>query len=406
MSEAIRPIALWGRRSLCALGGLGLALLVAKVTVVNAVPGTANVVGPAPADKMFMRDLTLEYTKTRRLPPDAGAVARRIAREQPLASGPFAILAIEAAERNDNSRAIALLEAGRRRNPRDRLVRMLLLEQYALKGDYVKATEELAAFYRIVPDAGVALVDTMTKIALEPNGFRPLARAMHGERALGPLLANLVKVGAPLETILTLARGAPESDDPEQTVWRKLLLQRLVGEGRYAEARRLWGDFANLPAAARNRPLFNPGLSPSPALEPFNWGFAGETIGAVDLMGRGTASVVYFGRETGPLLTQLLTLAPGRYRFRYAAESGRSAEGDALIWRIRCATPGSAAAGNPLAENPVRADKAGKRASTMQFTVPQACPAQWLSLNGVSTEFPTSRNVEISGLTLVQDQGS
>lgn len=391
------------RSILYGVAGLVLAILVLRVTLINAVATTANVAGPVPADQAFMRDATAQYTKAHRLPSRAYAVARRIARQQPLASGPFAVVALEAIDRNRPRLAITLLEAGRRRNPRDRFIRLLLLEQYAVNGAFDKAAGELSVLYRLVPDVGTALIDIMTRIALQPDGLQPLARAMHGEQAMGPLLANLVKTGAPLDTIMVLARGAPAPSDVDEMVWRKLLLQRLVAEGRYAQARDLWATFASLPVAQRQRPFFNLALAPSPALPPFNWKTADETIGSVDLTGRGAATIAYFGREGGPLLSQLMMLSPGSYRLRYVLEGGRQADVDTMVWHMRCAVPGTTpASGRTLLEAPVHVETADRRATTIAFTVPGGCAAQWLSLEGVSSEFPQSQTVEISGMTLVR----
>lgn len=354
-------------------------------------------------DQVFMRNLSLEYAKTHRIPSSAYPIARRIAQKQPLASGPFAVVALEAIAGGQTAKATQLLEAGRRRNPRDRFIRVLLLEQYAQMENYEKAAEELATVYRLVPDAGKALIGVMTKMAADPAGLAPLARATQGDVALGPLLANLVKTGAPVRSILTLAHGMPVSKDTEQTLWRPMLLQRLVDEGQYAQAHALWANFEKLSLADRTQPIFNTAFTAVPSLPPFNWQTAEENIGAIDLLGRGTASVAYFGRESGPLLRQLLTLSPGSYHLRYAIEGDRNLEFGTIVWHVRCADPGTtASAGRSLAEAPLQVEKSGKRMAAIRFAVPAGCRAQWLSLDGVSTEFPASRTVEISGLVLTR----
>lgn len=391
------------RGVLCGLGGVGLAILILRITIVNTVAGTGNIAGPKAVDQLFIGNLAVQYAKAHRIPSSAYPIARRIARQQPLASGPFAVIALDAIARGQTAKATALLEAGRSRNPRDRFIRVLLLEQYATAENYPKAAQELANIYRLVPDVGEALIGVMTKMATDPAGLAPLARAVRGDPALGPLLANLVKTGAPISSIITLARGMPASDDPEKTVWQPMLLQRLVAEGHYAQARALWASFAKVPADDHGRLIFNVAFAPARALPPFNWETAQENIGTIDLMGRGTASVAYFGRESGPLLRQLLTLSPGHYRFQYAVEGDRDLEPGTMVWRVRCAVTGSTpAAGPSLAEVPLQTEMSGKRAVAIAFTVPAGCSAQWLSLDGVSAEFPTSRTLELSGLALTR----
>lgn len=391
------------RRIVFGVLGLGLAALVVTVTPGNEIVYPSS--GAAKTDrddpKAVLSGAAVEYVRAHKLSASTYAAARRVAVEYPLASEPFTAVAVEAMEHGQTRRAIALLEAARWRNPRDRFARVVLLEQYTKTGAFVEASEELTTLYRLVPGVGPVLVDTMTKMALDPNGFGPLAKALQGESVVGPLLANMVKTGAPVDRILLLARGMPEAKGPEQTQWREMLLRRLVDEGRYSQARTLWGAFAKLPTDVRSRPFYNLEMARLPASPPFNWDLAVENIGGVDLLARGLASVTYFGRESGPLMAQLLTLSPGNYRFGFSVEGGRSEQGGGVAWRVRCAVPkGRRDAGAQLMEIAIPNDASAKRAFAGGFTVPAGCPAQWLSLDGTSAEFPSTRTLEISGLTL------
>lgn len=402
VASLVRPI-------LLGVLGLGLAALVISVTPGDEVLFPALQGGPeAKADdnEALFREATQQYVQTQQLPKSTYAAARRIAAEQPLASQPFAVVAVEALEQGKAARAIALLEAARWRNPRDRFARVVLLEQYARASAFPKAAEELSALYRLVPNVGAVLIDTMAKMALDPAGFGPLAKAVHGEPVVGPLLTHMVRTGAPVDRILLLSRGLPASNEPEQTQWRDLLLQRLVTEGRYGQARTLWASFSKIPQAERAKPYYNLELARSSALTPFNWTLAAENIGEVDLLPRGIASITYFGRETGPLLSQLLTLSPGKYRFRFAIEGSRDDQGSNLGWQVRCAQPDRRPdAGPSLAEIALPGDAQTKRGFAAEFTVPSGCTAQWLSLVGTSSEFPSTKTLEISGLSLVKKDG-
>lgn len=314
----------------------------------------------------------------------------------PLADAPFVLAVLRHPPRQSGT-DMRLLQEAERRHPRNRMARVLLLEQYARAGRIQDIVYEVATLDRLVPDARPVLVDVLATAVADPASAAAVFRAVRDPETLNALLTRLVAVGTPPATVLRLSRNIPPDRSAASASWQGALLDRLVDQGRYGEARALWQRFAGIAQPVPAGTAYNGAFARLPALPPFNWRLATGEVGAAELSRRGALSVEYFGRQSGELAGQLTLLPPGRYRLRFRIEGHADANASKLIWFVRCAQPGQKPAAGPALLTALLGN-VGSSPRTVQadFVVPAAgCGAQWLTLEGVSAEFPTSQSIEI-----------
>src|SRR5439155_24346006 len=91
---------------------------------------------------------------------------------------PFLVAGIAADAAHEEGRAEALLAEARRRNPRGRFTRLLLLDLYLRHGRSEAAGAELAALSRPIPEAGGALVPELSRLPPDPKTRPGLAKML------------------------------------------------------------------------------------------------------------------------------------------------------------------------------------------------------------------------------------
>lgn len=128
----------------------------------------------------------------------------------------------------------------------------------------------------------------------------------------------------------------------------------------------------------------NGGFDDTETPEPFQWKLAQEAgvsaeITPDDARPQDPAlRVEYDGYTTSKIALQLMFLKPGRYRLTYQTRTESGAPPERLNWTMLC-VPG---------EFPVLSAPAAPRqnrawtTTALEFTIPERCPGQWLSLDG------------------------
>jgi len=184
-----------------------------------------------------------------------------------------------------------------------------------------------------------------------------------------------LQLAANLAILLESGR-TPMTNDELQYVYR-----RLLGALQF--------DALNMVRARIDRPppgdvVTNGGFADTEAPEPFQWqlfqnsGILSEIV-TDDLRPPNPAlRVDYDGYATGMIAEQLTSLPPGIYRFSAEVRTETGDPGARLVWTLSCATDGSAIAAIP-AGVPGAAPNTWTTLSA-QFTIRNACPAQWLRL--------------------------
>lgn len=386
------------------VAALGIGWLAARAALpplLSARPDLANRFVPGNPDTVF-RIATLDYARTRKPPPaaDPAFIAQAAARS-PLSADPFVFAAVHALAAGDGTRATRLLEEARHRNPRHRLARALLIERYVRESRPREAGVELATLNRLVPDASQVISDGMADLAARPATAQAVTGALRGDPAIDGVLLKMVQKGAAPGAVLALARNRGALPQSGADAWRGALLDRLVKAGDFTHARTLWRSFGGGSADAPIDAVFNPEFAALSAAPPFNWTLATGEVGAAELRKRGGLSVEFFGRASGPLVSQLMTLPPGRYRLQFVAEGDAKGTTSKLVWMVRCAAAGRAPGeGRALLSAVIAGVSGPPRRLGADFAVPADCPAQWLVLEGQASDFRDHEFVEITAFAL------
>jgi hypothetical protein len=233
--------------------------------------------------------------------------------------------------------------------------------------------------------------------AIRPGIVRALARDPLFDHVLG----TLARQGADPDLVIELARARAQIAPSRQGIrsWQPLLLARLVSVRDYRRARAFWEAFAGIDAPEDQ--IYDERFAGRPGEPPFNWALNASELGSAERGRSGGLDVDYYGRSSGPLARQLVLLPPGRYRLAFQAEGNANGQGSRLVWRVVC--DGRSA---PIAELPVTGVETARRSFAGIFEVPTAnCEAQWISLEGVAAEFPTTQSAHIATVTVTRQGG-
>jgi hypothetical protein len=377
--------------------GLALAFLVVRASSVDALvrpnPFAAATAWPGhPGARMGMAMQEFQLRNGRVSPASQAAALDALGR-YPIAEEPFMLAAVQALAKGQDARGEALLREAKRRNPRSRIARLLLLDRDLRAQRVAEAGDEIAALNRLVPAAGTAVVGELARLVRDPKTGPPLIKVLRRDPDMrDAVLQQLASTGADPELVLRISAESGRS--PASAPWQGLLLANLVERGQSGRAYQLWQSFGGR-GGGDAKGLYDGGFAGLPGPEPFNWWFSTSGAGVAERR-QGALEVVYYGRASIELASQLLVLKPGRYRLQFQAEGDASGEGSRLAWTVGC-VPGN----RPIAEIRLAGIESAPRTIAGDFTVPASgCAAQWLRLAGVAGEFPTEQSVTIRGLRL------
>jgi len=314
-----------------------------------------------------------------------------------LSDEPFLIGALAAAADKQWARSEALLVETRRRNPRERMARLLLLNRYLTTGRSNEAGTELAAILRLVPEASAALVPQMTQLASDPAAGRGLTTLLaRNPKLRDTVLERLATGGAEPDLILRLAGESGSGRNPSSPPgWQQVLLERLIGKGDIARARRVW--LASLGGSVPpSGPVYDNGFRGAPGAAPFNWDLISNGDGVAERVTPPALQVSYYGRNNTILARQLLELRPGAYRLQFRADGAAKGDGTRLQWVLACA-----GAQAPLVQVPLKDIASAPRTLAAGFAVPASgCAGVWLRLEGVAGDVATQQDVRITDLQI------
>lgn len=394
-----------------AVAGLALAWLCVRTAMIGVLP--ANVpaltsVAPNAPNVVFGRALIVlgerldflakapnSAAPPRDLNPATLAAVRDAAARAPLDARAFLILGYHQLAANESDRAVRSLEAGQRLNPRDRLIHLLLLERYLLSNRFAEAAQQFSVLSRLIGGAQPAIATVMAQMLMDPAMRDAARRTLRSDPRLErAVLIALAKGESEPNAIFALASPAALNEMGDKDGWGSALVARLVDAGRFQAARAVWRRIYKIPDAAAAPPIFNPSFAPSAASAPFNWTLVASGLGAADPE-RDGLSIDYYGRDSGDLASQLLVLAPGRYRLAFEAEGGKADAASRLYWTVACASDGKIVLANvALPSAP------GVHRVAADFTTTPACSAQTLTLRGEAGEFPSPNALTINGIAI------
>jgi hypothetical protein len=321
---------------------------------------------------------------------------RRAAAALPLDARPYLLIASDYAQRGRRDLAIKSLEAGRRLDPRQRWIHILLLDRYLRDGKYVAAAEELSVLSRLVGGAQGPIATAMAQMSVAPETRDAVRETLRQDPVLErSVLTSLASSGTEPATLFAMASPSAVAMANVPGGWGTVLVDRLVEARRYAQARRVWQRINRLNDQQVAPLLYDAVLDRLPGSTPFNWTFNSGALAAVDVRGK-KLEVNYYGRESGELANQLILLPPGTYRFGFVVSGMQPAATPKLAWVFSCQD----APKQTLASIPLQVGDSNPRRIAGTVIVPAGCPAQRLRLTGIADEFPAPISATIEGLRL------
>jgi hypothetical protein len=400
----LKPAAL-ARAAVAALLGLYLAWWVVKIGVVDAEiddkPFSAAAVAPHHPRVRIDIAMAYFYAQGGRVPDAPRREALAALRQAPLAAEPYLLSAVDALARGDNDRGDRLLEEARRRDPRQRFVRLLLLDRYLREQKVPQAVLEMKALGNLIAGASVELVPALAHMAQDPSTARQMLPLLHGQPTLQEaVLESLVASGASEAVVLNVAGPSGQSVGSEP--WKSALLTRLVSSGAFGRAWELWKGFAGFRGSDDGKGLYDASFAGLLGPPPFNWEFSTSGPGVAERNRNHSLQVDYYAHDNGNLASQLLMLKPGRYRLSMKASGDAPGEGSRLAWTVTCNAGDTA-----LLQLPLTGVVSATKQFSGTFTVPaNGCPAQWLRLVGIAGDVATSQNAIIAGVSLEPETGA
>jgi hypothetical protein len=313
----------------------------------------------------------------------------------PLNDTAFLVAALRSGSQGRFSEALRLLELARKRDPRNSITRVMLLEGYLRQARAKQVMTELAVLERLSPGATQKLLPLIVGLAENASTRDAAMQGLRGSPIDYPVMRALAGRQADPMLIMSLRPALTAEQVRSDTVRQQVssLIGPYLSAGQWADAAELWGHFYARQPDTLGR-ITDPAFSGVPG-PPFGWEFIGTDGGLVE-QGNGGLQIVHFGRKGWIAARQALLLKPGMYRLSYtlSAERGNPPE---LAWRVDCAESGTT-----LLDLPFQRENFLGMAATDSFMVPaEGCPAQWLALaaridDTTETRSAVIRSVKIS----------
>lgn len=385
---------------LLGLAALMLGAIVVRTSAVDALirkrPHAAAWVAPSDPRVIFARGRAEFSQRQGNLSPARTNATIAALRKDPLAADPFFFGGLRALVRNDSANAEKMLVEARRRNPRARTARLLLLDRYLRTGRVEAAANEIVILSRLIPAANKVLIPEVAKFAKDPKTRPALERVLRADPDMRQaVLAELAGSDASPELVLQLAGAQARSTNARSARWQAALLDRMVKRGEIRRARTLWSSFVG-GGAAQSDTVYDPLFKRLPGPPPFTWDFAASNAGVAEPSKTQGLEIAYYGRLPAVLARQLLVLSPGRYALSFRAAGDMVDNGESLAWIVTCVPSNATAAAMPVGKISYNGTRVARA-----FVVPATgCEGQWLTLAGKPSEFPTAVNVTMTQLKL------
>lgn len=357
------------RRILPWLGGVGLAMLVVAATIAPAMYGSSVLRGDALEEALPL------------------PVVRRSLQHNPLAWEPILARGAYAANGQDHLDR-RLIEAAIRRNPRAIPPRLAMISWAAQAPDLALLARQLAILNRITPGEARALTRRLATEALSAGALPMVVRAFAS--APDVLADALHALDDPRVTPVEVRAviGAIPSRDLAPAEVRQAAIAALVRVHDHAAARRLAGP-------PRGDPYVDDAdLTRLDRPPPFGWELTANDAGVAEPVAEGGVSVTGYGRTDGAVMTQLLTLPPGRYRL--AIGYGPASESSGILSvAVHCVIDDRLLTRMDLPGGVRRRILAG------QIDVPlRACTAQNLRLEAHASDVARDQSVRIDHVSI------
>lgn len=393
------------RRGLAVLGALAMSaiILVSAEQARPAATALGETLGLVPLAPRLAEIADTIAVRHRIPSPDQLAFARRAAVATPLAGVPYYIVGAtggrDTAPRNRRLIALAL-----RRDPRLRPAWAWTVADRIKAGDVTGITRALIRLAVLTPE-NEKLWPAIAQISAAPQA-RALIKAQirrdtdWQDRYLTALSASTVDRAIVFEMVQSVGKHVPVAtvmSSPGRPDDRRDFLAVLMQRKEYERAYLAWIQW--LPAASLDAVghVFDGGFKGAVALPPFTWQLSDGAGGSAGIAPATGLTIDYAGTDGATLASQLLLLAPGRYRVTTEARFASSSnDGVApLVWELTCQSDQTA-----LTTLAVPLDGTTGRIVGTPFDVPAGCVAQTLALKVNSAEFAKHLSGQIRNVSV------
>jgi tetratricopeptide (TPR) repeat protein len=339
-----------------------------------------------------------EFTKSDGDLNIARNLAERALRSNPLDARALAVLGLIAERQGEQARAGSLMRLSGARTWRDMSTQAWLLKYEIQSGDFEQALFHIDALLRTNPRFLAQTIPVFAAFTIDQRTFNSLASLLATNppwRAgvLASLSAQLSDAGRLVQLYAALKGG----QHPPEAAELRPYLDRLIKDGRYAEAYQSWRETLSPEQRTREFLLYNGDFAAPIDGLPFNWLLypgQGVNIQIVASPGKDKGRALQFqfsgARVASFTVGQLMLLPPGEYHFtgEVRAEELRTERG--LEWQISCADSPN----NILARTDLVAHTTLWTGFSVVFTVPQQdCRSQWLKLE-IASRTASERQIE------------
>ena len=311
---------------------------------------------------------------------NAASLSRDALVRAPFSVQALRIVGLTEARAGRGDRADDILTLAGNWSLRDGPTHAWLVDHRMRRGDYVSSFAHADTLIRRREDIRPQVFSLFT-----------VAATVDRERAL-PVVARLVAVRPPwrqsyldslygtndgLQVASALAVMLQSSPAPLTNAELRQFYLQLIDKGQLPAVRAV-RERLNRPSSATA--VANGGFGDPSAPEPFQWRLA-QTAGVIaeivpdDLRPADPAlRVEYDGFSPSQIAEQMMFLPPGRHRLTAQTRAETGDPGARLAWTVTCSPGDLVILATPSASATVWTPQSA------DFTVPQACPAQWLRL--------------------------
>lgn len=289
------------------------------------------------------------------------------------------LLGLIAQREGEDVRAAELMRIAGSRSWRNRITQSWLFTQNVENQRFARALEHFDAIMRVGPPGTLEaqLFPVLMVLSNKPDGLAAIAEFLKSTPPWGNSFITSFAQDSKDPSLVD--RLFDRLGSPQNAIVVNAHLNRLVREGRYADASRIWQRTLTPEQLSKTQLLFNSSFSLPIDGAPFNWQFTsarGAIIEIADTDGDRALRAQFSGaRVSLESVGQLLVLPPGTYRFsgRMLAENLRTTRG--VWWRVFCAGQG----GETLGRTDLISGSLPWTYFNFQFVVPMTgCEAQWL----------------------------
>lgn len=384
-------------------GWLALALAVSGITrskspqvALMFMPGESNALGNR-ADQLFLTNPTNP-------PAVITQLARNALEHQAVNPKALRLLGYNAEAKGDSERALTLIKMAARLSRREPGTQLWMIEHYAQANDTENTLNHYDILLTTKPDTQALLFPRLSN-AIQDAPIRAalLPYLLQDKGWTSSFLWHAINTDKDLSNVVNLimeAKGFPKNKPGVETSREQelSLLGRLVGENRFANARRIYALVPGATLALLTNPAFSEydrdarfGVMGWRILDDPNAG--GGFIGK-KREGKPALSIFASSASTQTVASRLLYLQPGSYHLAVTLAQYEPGDDGYVQFRLRCPTSEAATPLWTFGIDPKR--------NTGQFDVPANCPVQFLDIIASGGKGQLGLEATISSVTITR----